>query len=365
LVLEYADKKLKGDKEVVLAAVKQTAYALRYADKKLKGDKEVVLEAVKQNGSLEYADKKLKGDKEVVLAAVKQEGRALQFANKKLKADKEVVLAAVKNARYKEGSNLQYADKELKADKEVVLAAVKYSGNALQYADGKLKADKEVVLEAVKQEGAALAYADKKLKTEIELLVGKKEKKIFPYIFVGPELTYYHETIKKSEINSIKEITNRLIQFIETAEHDHGSAPVIGQLSSEKGKNLIKNKNARRDYSVRDSNGNDINLKIKNIGRLIEKPKKNEIIFIWYYQYISSEYHFTPIKHKKDLHINIKCFDTEAIIEPVDNLDFEFECESADKPSEIYLQILCDDRQFENSIDFKEDLVNQFAAYLL
>ena len=48
-----------------------------------------------------------------------------------------------------------------------------------------------------------------------------------------------------------------------------------------------------------------------------------------------------------------------------DNLDFEVECKSADKRTETSLQILCDDRQFEDSIDFKEDLVNQFAAYLL
>ena len=193
----------------------------------------------------------------------------------------------------------------------------------------------------------------------------KKEKKVSPYVFVGPELTYYYETIKKREINSIKKITNHLIQFIETAEHDHTSAPVIGQLSSEKGKDLIKNQNTRRDYSVKDSNGNDINLKIKNTGRLIEKPKKNEIVFIFSYQYISSLYYFTPIKQKKDMHININFFDNEAIMEPGVNLDFEFECESADKASETYLKILCDDRQFDNSIDFKEDLVNQFAAYLL
>ena len=130
-------------------------------------------------------------------------------------------------------------------------------------------------------------------------------------------------------------------------------------------KSVLALQKYKEKFSVRDSNGNDINLKIKNIGRLIEKPKKNEIIFIWYYQYISSEYHFAPIKHKKDLHINIKYFTPYAIMKSGDNPDFEFECKSADKPSEIYLQILCDDRQFENSIDFKEDLVNQFAAYLL
>ena len=43
-MLQYADKKLKADKEVVLAAVKKNGYVLQYADKKLKADKEIVLE---------------------------------------------------------------------------------------------------------------------------------------------------------------------------------------------------------------------------------------------------------------------------------------------------------------------------------
>ena len=48
--------KLKGDNEVVMAAVKQHAGgpsrggALKHSSEKLKGDKEVVLAAVKQNG---------------------------------------------------------------------------------------------------------------------------------------------------------------------------------------------------------------------------------------------------------------------------------------------------------------------------
>ena len=98
---------------------------------------------VKQGGwNLDYADKKLKNDKEVVLAAVKQDSRALQFADKKLKNDKEVVLAAVKQ----DGLALKYADKKLKANKEVVLAALKQEVSAHQYVDEKLKGDKDVVL---------------------------------------------------------------------------------------------------------------------------------------------------------------------------------------------------------------------------
>ena len=73
-------------------------FSLAEADEKLKADKEVVLAAVKQDGyALQYADKKLRADKEVVLAALKQDAYAFRFANKKLRADKKIVMAKTKS----------------------------------------------------------------------------------------------------------------------------------------------------------------------------------------------------------------------------------------------------------------------------
>ena len=43
----------------------------------------------------------------------------------------------------------------------------------------------------------------------------------------------------------------------------------------------------------------------------------------------------------------------------------EFESESADKPSDTYLQILCDNRQFDSTIDDKRDLADRFNKYFL
>ena len=55
---------------------------------------------------------KLKGGREIVLAAVQHDGFALKLASKELKADRGVVLAAVQN----HGGALRYASEELKAD---------------------------------------------------------------------------------------------------------------------------------------------------------------------------------------------------------------------------------------------------------
>jgi DNA-directed RNA polymerase subunit F len=92
---------LKGDKEVVLKAVKQAGLSLEHADEILKGDKEVVLAAVKQSGfNLEYADKKLKADKEVVLEAVKNDWAAYKYADLKLQDDKDIKFILEKDEGY-------------------------------------------------------------------------------------------------------------------------------------------------------------------------------------------------------------------------------------------------------------------------
>ncbi len=56
-------------------------------------DKKEALKQIKAgNFSLADADEKLKADKEVVLAAVKQDARALQYADKKLELIKRLFL---------------------------------------------------------------------------------------------------------------------------------------------------------------------------------------------------------------------------------------------------------------------------------
>ena len=60
--------------------------------KKWKGDREIVMEAVKQSGNaLQYASAELKGDREFMMEAVKQVGHALSYASAELKKDREIM----------------------------------------------------------------------------------------------------------------------------------------------------------------------------------------------------------------------------------------------------------------------------------
>ena len=169
----YASENLKLDKEFILEAVKLNGAALSYIADNYKGDKEIVLAAVKQNGMvLNYATDKLKNDKEVVLTAVNKRGDALYYASDKLKDDKEIVLAAVKS----NSLSLDDASERLKDDKEIVLAAVMFGAYALDYASDRLKNDKEIVLAAVKQDGESLKFASKKLQADTDIIKAAKSQ---------------------------------------------------------------------------------------------------------------------------------------------------------------------------------------------
>jgi uncharacterized protein YoaH (UPF0181 family) len=93
-------------------------------------------------------------DKDVAMAAVAQSGWALEHAAPELRKDRDVAMAAVARTGYA----LQYAAAELRKDKDVAMAAVAQDGVALQYAAAELQKDRDVAMAAVAQNGWALKY---------------------------------------------------------------------------------------------------------------------------------------------------------------------------------------------------------------
>ena len=172
--LNYAPEEFKKDKAFMLAVVKKAPFSLEYASEELKSDKDIVLTAIQRDGmAFKCASEEVKANKEVALAAVSKIGYNIQFVSKELQLDKDVAIAAVKNI----GFALQYVSDELKADKDVVLAAVNDFGFVLKYASKKLKADKDVVIAAVRQNGAALRFASVKLRQDPEVLAACRQLK--------------------------------------------------------------------------------------------------------------------------------------------------------------------------------------------
>ena len=173
---------LSLNKAVILAAVKRNASggcALKYAANTLKEDIGFVLQVIaadhvnRRLGTALYYSR-LRGNKEVVLAAVKRCGVALKYSHKKLKRDKTIVMAAVQH----NGCALQYAHESLKSNEAVVMAAVQHSGCALQYAHESLKSNEAIVMAAVQHSGCALS-------THMNLSKATKTLSWQPYSTVG------------------------------------------------------------------------------------------------------------------------------------------------------------------------------------
>jgi hypothetical protein len=95
---------LKGDREIVLAAVKQEGFGVRFSAEKLKGDRYIVFGAVQRKGrTWRSATEDLGGGRVLILTAVRRKALARGFATEELRSDREIVLASVRGCTRKGG----------------------------------------------------------------------------------------------------------------------------------------------------------------------------------------------------------------------------------------------------------------------
>ena len=216
--LKYASEQLKNDREVIFTALKYSSDLLKHASDEIKNDREIIIAALQKNASeyrsecvLKYVSDDFKNDCEIVKIAIKNSDYALRYASDKLKNDREFVMTAVK----KNGHALQSASNELKNDHEIVMTAVKNSGYALQYASEQFKNDREIVMAAVKKNGSALEYASDELKTDREIAMTAMNNS-----YNGGALKYASTEIQNdpafiSNENKIEILTNTIIKLLD------------------------------------------------------------------------------------------------------------------------------------------------------
>jgi len=168
---------LRADRDVVTAAVHQNGSALEWASDELRDDRDVVLVAATNPATddlLQHTSNRLRGDHEIVLAAVGCRGRELELASEELRNNRDVVLAAVGN----DGSALGYASDDLKNDKEIVLAAVAHGGEDGEVfgdASEELRSNREFVLEVIDRNAHALCYASEELQNDPSVVLKARE----------------------------------------------------------------------------------------------------------------------------------------------------------------------------------------------
>lgn len=92
--LQYASMELQNSKEVVLAAVESSGYALRHASTTMKNSIEIVLAAVRNTGcALRFASSAMQKTKTVLIAAISEDGYAMHYIKPELRTPDIISLA--------------------------------------------------------------------------------------------------------------------------------------------------------------------------------------------------------------------------------------------------------------------------------
>lgn len=146
-LLGLLSKKMRADKDVVIACVSKSGCDLFYASKELRADKEVVAAAMSDTVSaLEYASEEFRSNKDIALKAVKERGYLVYYLSKELQTDKDVALTAIKQ----NWENMKYLPKQMQEDKDLLITAIKQNVNAEKYVPQELKEDDDIKLELKK-----------------------------------------------------------------------------------------------------------------------------------------------------------------------------------------------------------------------
>jgi hypothetical protein len=197
-------KKLKGNRALVLKAVRKDGNSIRFASDTLKEDSKVATAAIEANPeAFKDISSTLQGDQKIALLAVKKDGsniqyvkfERLEFEHQKtiakeavtkdpnafewvplhLQDEGEVAFAKPQNEDWvlevlkRNGLAIQFAIEKHRQNKEIALAAVGQNGLALKHLPDFQK-DEEIVLAAVRQNGLALKWAEDSLKTTSTIL---------------------------------------------------------------------------------------------------------------------------------------------------------------------------------------------------
>jgi len=184
-------------------------------------------------------------------------------------------------------------------------------------------------------------------------------------VLSGPELSYYDDTIKEKDINSIKKLSEYFLDFTEEPPDMRTSHLVLGNLESDKG-NILDTVYVSIEDSDEDVGSASDFIRIKNTGRLINEPKKGEVVFVYFYYYDHATHELRAQKKIKNICLETKSFQGEAIVHKTDDTIFELTAEDASGGGEYRLQILFDDGEcLEGTVGNKNKLIQQISDYLI
>eukprot|EP00928_Gymnodinium_smaydae_P097431 TRINITY_DN8829_c0_g2_i1.p1 TRINITY_DN8829_c0_g2~~TRINITY_DN8829_c0_g2_i1.p1 ORF type:complete len:636 (-),score=76.06 TRINITY_DN8829_c0_g2_i1:20-1927(-) len=170
-----APANIQGDVHVAREAIKRDGYMLQYASETLRGNRDLVLAAVRadieltrsespylprhprspmavvphhphRDSPLQFASPELREDPRFVREVISLQGHALKWVSPSLQADTDIVRLSIR----KSFSNVQFASQEvrehLRADRDLVKRAIKNDFSGMEFASPDLRQDRDLVM---------------------------------------------------------------------------------------------------------------------------------------------------------------------------------------------------------------------------
>lgn len=161
--MRYVGELLKNDRGFILASLERgNILGIQFVSYELRDDYEIIMKAVNAAGiALDYASERLKNNKDIVLAAMRNQAWSLKAASEELRSDATIFLEAIKS----DIRNLQFASSILKNDYHFIFQGVNMQGVALQHASKDLKQNLDIILAALNENLDAGQYISPKLKS--------------------------------------------------------------------------------------------------------------------------------------------------------------------------------------------------------
>lgn len=177
-VIPGFSKKLKNDKDVIIAGVKNNINSLKNASDKLKNDRNFIKELLLMTENpyvFIYASEKLRSDKELFLLAMSYsvkntknrnlniKNNILSSASLDLQQDKEILI------QYNFMDELELLSEDVKNNKEKVLQLVRRNYLVFQFCQ--FRNDKMIVWQAIKNDLSLFKYVSPELKNDKSFII--------------------------------------------------------------------------------------------------------------------------------------------------------------------------------------------------
>lgn len=173
----YADEKFLKDEKFILKLLEERGAAL-------KAQRETTSGYIRKSSVLNLLHSDLKGNRGIVLEAVKQNGLELEFASEALRKDEDLVLEAISEDSYA----AEFIHKEI-FKKAFFLKALKIDDCFMKYVNEQQRAERKFMLDAVEQNSGALNYVSQVLRYDEGFL---REALVHANFEVQEDQLYYY-----------------------------------------------------------------------------------------------------------------------------------------------------------------------------